>query len=277
MNKDTFMSFFMISPLLISFPCFFVLARISSITLNKSDKKETSFHYSWPFNFSKLLSHVRFFVTLRIYSPWTSLGKNTGVGGCSLLQGIFPTQGSNPGLPHCRQILYQKPKNTGVGSLSLLHGVFLTQESNWGLLHCRRILDQLSYKGSPFLILILLLSMILDVRILLMFFIVLKKFSSIPSLLSFLFSFFWWWWISIRFCQMLLLHQLIWLYDFSSLAFCYGGLYWLIFKCWTILAFSNIELSLTIWSLLAHKPGIKSTWLTCLLYIVRFDLLIFYR
>ena len=32
--------------------------------------------------------------------------KNTGVGSCSLLQGIFPTQGSNPGLPHCRQTLY---------------------------------------------------------------------------------------------------------------------------------------------------------------------------
>ena len=35
-----------------------------------------------------------------------SLGKNTGVGYHALLQGIFPTQGSNPGLPHCRQILY---------------------------------------------------------------------------------------------------------------------------------------------------------------------------
>ena len=34
--------------------------------------------------------------------PWNSLGKNTGVGSHSLLQGIFPTQGSNPGLPHCR-------------------------------------------------------------------------------------------------------------------------------------------------------------------------------
>ena len=33
--------------------------------------------------------------------------KNTGVGSLSLLQGIFPTQGSNPSLPHCRQILYQ--------------------------------------------------------------------------------------------------------------------------------------------------------------------------
>ena len=35
-----------------------------------------------------------------------SPGKNTGVGCHALLQGIFPTQGSNPGLPHCRQILY---------------------------------------------------------------------------------------------------------------------------------------------------------------------------
>ena len=33
-------------------------------------------------------------------------GKNTGMGCHALLQGIFPTQGSNPGLPHCRQILY---------------------------------------------------------------------------------------------------------------------------------------------------------------------------
>ena len=42
-----------------------------------------------------------------LYSPWNSPGQNTGVGGLSLLQGIFPTQGSNPGLPHFRQILYQ--------------------------------------------------------------------------------------------------------------------------------------------------------------------------
>ena len=43
----------------------------------------------------------------RLLCPWDSLGKNTGVGCHSLLQGIFPTQESNPGLPHCRQILYQ--------------------------------------------------------------------------------------------------------------------------------------------------------------------------
>ena len=42
-----------------------------------------------------------------IYSPWNSPGQNTGVGNLSLLQGIFPNQGSNPGLLHCRQILYQ--------------------------------------------------------------------------------------------------------------------------------------------------------------------------
>ena len=40
-------------------------------------------------------------------SPWNSSGQNTGVGSLSLLQGIFPTQGLNPGLPHCRRILYQ--------------------------------------------------------------------------------------------------------------------------------------------------------------------------
>ena len=41
-----------------------------------------------------------------LYSLWISPGKNTGVCSLSFLQGIFPTQGSNPGLPHCRQILY---------------------------------------------------------------------------------------------------------------------------------------------------------------------------
>ena len=42
-----------------------------------------------------------------LYSPWNSLGQNTGVGSLSLLQRIFPTQGSNPGLLHRRRILYQ--------------------------------------------------------------------------------------------------------------------------------------------------------------------------
>ena len=42
-----------------------------------------------------------------LYSPWNSPGQNTGVHSLSLLQGIFPIQGLNPGLPHCRWILYQ--------------------------------------------------------------------------------------------------------------------------------------------------------------------------
>ena len=54
----------------------------------------------------KMFSHVWLFE-----SPWTVvqgiLQASTGVGSPSLLQGIFPTQGSNPGLQHCRRILYQ--------------------------------------------------------------------------------------------------------------------------------------------------------------------------
>ena len=40
-----------------------------------------------------------------LYSPWNSPGQNTGVGSCSLLQGLFPTKGSDPGLLDRRQIL----------------------------------------------------------------------------------------------------------------------------------------------------------------------------
>ena len=40
-------------------------------------------------------------------TPWNFPGQNTGVSSLSLLQGILPTQGSNPGLLHCRRILYQ--------------------------------------------------------------------------------------------------------------------------------------------------------------------------
>ena len=42
-----------------------------------------------------------------LYSPWSSLGQNTGVGSFSLLQLLFANQGLNPGLPHCRWIFYQ--------------------------------------------------------------------------------------------------------------------------------------------------------------------------
>ena len=81
-----------------------------------------------------------------LYSPWNSLGQNTGVGRLFLLQGIFPTQGSADSFPADPA---GKPGNTGVGSLSLLQGIFPTQESNCSLLPCRQILYQLSYQGSP--------------------------------------------------------------------------------------------------------------------------------
>ena len=50
---------------------------------------------------------------------WNSPGKNTGVGSHVLLQGIFLTQGSNPGLPHCRHILYH-PRHQGNPSITEL-------------------------------------------------------------------------------------------------------------------------------------------------------------
>ena len=74
----------------------------------------------------------------------------------SLFQGIFPTQGSNSGLPHCRWILYQLRHK---GSPIILEWVacslssrFLTQELNQGLLHCRQILYQLDHQGSPIIL-----------------------------------------------------------------------------------------------------------------------------
>ena len=56
-----------------------------------------------------------------LQSPWNSPGQNTGVGSYSLLQGIFPTQGSNPGLPHCRQILYHLSHQGSIYSLKVTH------------------------------------------------------------------------------------------------------------------------------------------------------------
>ena len=62
----------------------------------------------------------------RLLSPWAPPGKNTGVGCHAFLQGIFPTQGSHPGLPHCRQILYHlshqgSPPGSLLGESDKLH------------------------------------------------------------------------------------------------------------------------------------------------------------
>ena len=50
-----------------------------------------------------------------LYSSWNSPGQNIGVGNHSLLQGIFPTQGSNQGIPHCRQMPYQLSHRGSLG------------------------------------------------------------------------------------------------------------------------------------------------------------------
>ena len=69
---------------------------------------------SWKFYFLERSKNTIFFKwkksgsrLLRLYSPWSSQGQNTGVGSYSPLQGIFPNQGLNPSLPYWRQILYQ--------------------------------------------------------------------------------------------------------------------------------------------------------------------------
>ena len=74
----------------------------------------------------------------RLYSPWNSLGQNTGVGSLSLLQGIFPTQGSNTSLLHCEWILYQlshkgSPMSRYEALICLLGPVILAAEGQ-GLL-----------------------------------------------------------------------------------------------------------------------------------------------
>ena len=89
-----------------------------------------------------------------LYSPWNSPGQNTGVDNFSLTPEDLPNTGIKPrslalqadSLPAEPQ---GKPKNAGVGSLSLLQRIFPTQGSNQGLLHCRQILYYLSYQGSP--------------------------------------------------------------------------------------------------------------------------------
>ena len=81
----------------------------------------------------------------RLYSPWNYPGQNTEVGSFSLLPGIFPTQGSNPCLTHCRRILYQL-SNKGSPPYQLNLGTILNlllsfQQSSQHL-HKERILSQ---------------------------------------------------------------------------------------------------------------------------------------
>ena len=64
---------------------------LSDWTLYESESRSVLTGCLWPYG---------------LYSPWHPPGQNTGVGSLSLLQGIFPIQGSNPGVLHCKRILY---------------------------------------------------------------------------------------------------------------------------------------------------------------------------
>ena len=98
-----------------------------------------------------------------LHSPLNSPGQNTAVASLSLLQGIVPTHRSNPGLPHCRRILYQRshqgspripvwvahpfssgffwPRNQTM--VSCIVGIFFT---NWAIRDTRLLMNE-SMKG----------------------------------------------------------------------------------------------------------------------------------
>ena len=65
--------------------------------------------------------------------PWDFSGKNIGVG-CHSLQGIFPTQGLNLGLLHCRQILYHLSQQGS--SLSCRTSLYVLDQGLIDHIHC---------------------------------------------------------------------------------------------------------------------------------------------
>ena len=88
-------------------------------------------------------------------------GLHIGVVSLSLLQGIFPTQGSNPGLLHCRWILYQLSPKRSPRILEWVAYPFPGDPPHPGIEPgypaLQQILYQLSYQGSPLYPLLLLL------------------------------------------------------------------------------------------------------------------------
>ena len=101
-------------------------------------RKAKSFKMSFPYltSCSIVSSSLR---PHGLYSSWNSPGQNTEVCSHSFLQGIFPTQGSNPGLPHCRRILYQlshqgSPRILGWVAYPFSSGSFWLR--NWTGVYC---------------------------------------------------------------------------------------------------------------------------------------------
>ena len=101
----------------------------------------------------KLLSHVRLFVTPWAVQSMEFSRPEYWSGLPCLPPGDPPNLGIKPRSPTLQADSLPSeppgtPKNTGLGSLALLQGIFPTQESNQGLLHFRQIIYQLSYQGS---------------------------------------------------------------------------------------------------------------------------------
>ena len=80
-------------------------------------------------------------------SPWNSPGQNTRVGCRSLLQGIFPAQGSNPGLPHCRWILYQQ-SHAGSPYQLYLNKIGRNNKVYWRMCRLTQMLHHFVVQGS---------------------------------------------------------------------------------------------------------------------------------
>ena len=81
-------------------------------------------------------------------------GKNTGVDCHSFLQGIFPTEGLNPGLPYCRQILYFKPAEKPTDHNGPMFNLCFSHWSWWlplkkKKIHKQQILERMWRKGNP--------------------------------------------------------------------------------------------------------------------------------
>ena len=86
----------------------------------------------------------------RVGHDWSDLAAAEPLGKCILSERVSSSVVSDSLRPHRLQNPWNSPgQNTGVGSLLLLQGIFPTQGSNLGLLHYRWILYQLSHKGSP--------------------------------------------------------------------------------------------------------------------------------
>ena len=95
----------------------------------------------------------------RLFCPWNSLGKSTRVGCHALLQGIFPTQGSNPGLLYCGQIFYHwATREVQINTITSLNKVHFHQSHRhhfvtsiqWGLDHRKGEASLFQGVGSEF-------------------------------------------------------------------------------------------------------------------------------